>query len=368
MSATPDAVQLEQIAKQVLTTSLGLKRGESVIVESWTHMLPWARAFVQEARKLGIRPMLLYEDEGTYWNSVENAKPSDIGRMSAPEMAALSKTNGYVFLWGPEDRPRLSSLPSEQNSALLAYNSDWYKAAEKAHLRGCRIELGRATGPAAKFFGVNETMWQHSLIEGSLVDFKTLARDGARLAAKLAKGRALHITHANGTDLELKLAGRKPVLDDGIVDAEDVRTGNNMTSIPGGAVYVAVDEKYAVGRVVANRTSYPSWGALKGGRWMFQDNRLAKFEYASGGETFAERYEKAAAGKERPGFVSIGLNPRVRDAPGLEDFERATVLFGVGANAAFGGKTKIPFQTWLGLGAAHVDVDGKAVVADGEIL
>jgi hypothetical protein len=236
---------------------------------------------------------------------------------------------------------------------LLAYNSEWYRAAEKARVRGCRVELGRATTAAARFYGVNDVAWRQQLLDGSLVDAKAIARDAARVAARLARGRTIRITHANGTDLALKLAGRKPVIDDGIVDAEDVRRGNNMTSIPAGAVYVSVDERSAVGQIIANRTSFPSWAPLKGGRWTMTDNRLAQFEYESGGEQFAEHYEKAATGKE---------------APVLEDFERGAILFGVGSNSSFGGKNRVPFQAWLGLGGAHVEVDGKPIIADGEIL
>jgi leucyl aminopeptidase (aminopeptidase T) len=176
------------------------------------------------------------------------------------------------------------------------------------------------------------------------------------------------VSHVNGTSVELQLARRRPVVDDGVVDREDVKLGNNMTTFPGGAVYVALDEDFAAGEVVSNRTSYPTKGSLDGGRWTFAENRLAQFEYRAGGERFQEIYDAAGKGKDRPGFLSIGLNPKLRGAPGLEDFERGTVLLGVGGNASFGGKTKLPFQSWLTVAGAHVEVDGRTIVADGEIL
>jgi leucyl aminopeptidase (aminopeptidase T) len=359
---------IEEICRSVLTKTLRLRRGQNLIVESWTHMLPWANALVLEARRLGIRTTLLYEDEATYWRAVEECKPADVGKMPEPEVGAISKADGYVFFWGPEDRPRLRALARDQIDALTAYNSRWYEAAERAHLRGCRMEIGQATTAAARFFGVSATAWQDSLLDASRVDMASVARDGARLAARLHKGKSLRVTHANGTDLTLQLAGRKPVVDDGIVDAQDVRSGNNMTSFPAGAVYVAVDEKVGSGRLVANRSSYPPKGALTGGRWTFAENHLVEHEYASGGERFDEAFEKAAPGKDRPGFLSIGLNPGIRVAPGLEDFERGTILLGIGANVAFGGKNKLPFQSWLAVAGAHLEVDGKTIVADGEIL
>jgi leucyl aminopeptidase (aminopeptidase T) len=364
-SVPPDVAE---ICRTILTKSLRLRRGENVIIETWTHMLPWANEMVLEARRAGIRPTLLYQDEATYWRSVEACKPADVGKMPAPELGAMSKAEGYVFLWGPEDRPRQQALPKEQRAALTAYNAPWYQAAGRAHLRGCRIELGRATSAAAQFYGVDLASWQHSLIDASRVDPGELARDAARLAERLRRGKRLRVHHANGTDLSLQLAGRTPVVDDGVVDAKDIRAGQNMASFPGGAVYVAPEERSVTGRFVANRTSYPTSGALVGGRWTFEENHLASFEYAAGEDRFKEAFEGAGPGKDRPGFLSVGLNPRLRGAPGLEDFERGTILLGIGGNSAFGGKTRSSFQTWLGLGGAHLEIDGTTVVADGELL
>jgi leucyl aminopeptidase (aminopeptidase T) len=288
--------------------------------------------------------------------------------MPDPELGAIAKADGYVFLWGPEDRPRLRALPADQSKLLTAYNARWYQAAEKAHLRGCRIELGRATNAAARVYGVSASAWQENLLEASRVDLDAMAKDGGRLAALLRKGTRLRVTHANGTDLELRLAKRTPVVDDGIVDSQDVRSGNNMTSFPGGAVYVSLDEKFASGHVTSNRSSYPASGTLAGGRWTFSDHRLSEHHYESGGERFDAEFENAAVGKDRPGFLSIGLNPKLRLAPGLEDFERGTILLGVGGNVAFGGKNRLGFQSWLGIAGAHLELDGTTIVADGEIL
>ncbi|MCI4333857.1 MAG: hypothetical protein L3K01_09115, partial [Thermoplasmata archaeon] len=89
----------EEICRTVLTKSLHLRRGENLIIEAWTHMLPWANAMVLEARKLGIRTTLLYEDEATYWRSVEESQAADVGRMPDSELGAIAKADGYVFFW-----------------------------------------------------------------------------------------------------------------------------------------------------------------------------------------------------------------------------------------------------------------------------
>ncbi|HTT26362.1 MAG TPA: hypothetical protein VMH90_05315, partial [Thermoplasmata archaeon] len=199
MSDLEPAAGMDAICRTVLTKTLRLRRGENVVIESWTHTLRWANAMVLEARRLGIRATMIYEDDASYWRAVAECKPGDVGRMPAPELGALAKAEGYVFFWGPEDRPKLRALPPDQYAALTSYNGAWYEAAEKAHLRGCRMEIGQATVPAARHFGVDAGVWQNTILEASRVDFGVMAREGARLAARLKGGRQLTLRHANGT-------------------------------------------------------------------------------------------------------------------------------------------------------------------------
>src|SRR5437879_11692487 len=85
--------------------------------------------------------MLLMEDEETYWRSVETLPTAKLGQVSAPEWAALSKADAYVFFPGPADLPRYrKNLP--KSAAAAGYNSEWYRRAGKAGLRGARVLLG----------------------------------------------------------------------------------------------------------------------------------------------------------------------------------------------------------------------------------
>ena len=68
-----------RVAQKVLKETLRLKRGENLVIETWTHTLPLATAFVLEARKIGAHPLVLFEDEATYWKSIEVCSPKDLG-------------------------------------------------------------------------------------------------------------------------------------------------------------------------------------------------------------------------------------------------------------------------------------------------
>ncbi|MCI4370108.1 MAG: hypothetical protein L3J81_02115, partial [Thermoplasmata archaeon] len=95
------------MARSVLQKNLQVRPGERVIIEAWTHTLPWAVSFAREARRLGASPLVPYEDEASYWDSVDAKEDKVLGRAAAHEWAALGKTDVYLHMWGPGDRVRL---------------------------------------------------------------------------------------------------------------------------------------------------------------------------------------------------------------------------------------------------------------------
>src|ERR1700686_2309765 len=185
-----DASGAADLAQVLLGTALDLRRGENVIIETWTHSLPYSTACVGEAPRRGAHPMLLVEDESAYWRSLDVA-PS-VGRWSrvgSHEWAALDKAHAYVFFPGPEDRPRFTQLPSSHRSALTTYNSEWYRRAKAAHLRAARCLLGYASDHQAKFWGIPGPEWRQQLLQSTVeVDYPALQWEAHRVADRLLKG------------------------------------------------------------------------------------------------------------------------------------------------------------------------------------
>ncbi len=367
---TSPSLGAEALARVLLGSAIGVKRGENVLIETWTHTIPYAAACVIETRRRGAFPLLLYEDEVAYWRSMDEAPRSHLGRVGSHEWAALAKTNAYVFFPGPADRPRLDRFSSRERGQVLGYNAEWYRRAARAKLRGARSLLGYASDAQAARWHVDGMTWREQLVRASVeVDLATLRRESIRVSAKLKGGRELRLTAANGTDLALKLKGRSPLADDGVIDAADVKAGNNMTAHPPGAVAVAVDERSARGIVVANRPSFLRSGRAEGGQWEFEAGRLTSFSFTDGQASFEERVDELAPGWDRAGIFSIGLNPSLGPGtPMVEDQEAGATTIAIGGNKFYGGTNASPFLAWLAVGEATVAVDGKPVVDRGKIL
>jgi leucyl aminopeptidase (aminopeptidase T) len=361
----------EGVAKALLGGALGVKRGENVTIETWNHTLPYATACVVEARRLGAHPLLHLEDEAAYWRSLESTGSSkQLGKVGSHEWTGLAKTHAYVFFPGPADSPRLNALPAAERVRLLSYNGEWYRRAKAARLRGVRSMLGYATDPRAAQLGVSGASWRAQLVRATVgTNLKTVRSDAQRAAAKLKRGKVLRITAPNGTDVTLKLRGRTPTVDDGVVTADDIKAGNNVTASPPGAVVVAVDEKSAEGVAIANRPTFWRLGRLEGGQWEMHLGHLSNSWYTDGQTTFDEAYQAAPKGKDVVGIFSIGLNPALEaGVPLVEDQEAGAVTLGLGGNSNYGGTNRCPFLTWIVLGEATVAVDGVPLTDRGKLL
>ena len=358
-----------QFARNILVNTLRLRPGENVVIETWSETLPWATPFVNEARRMGANPMLLYEDEASFWEALKSGNGRHTGRVGGHEWAALQNADAYVFFFGPSQWPRADDLTPKQKAGVAAYNTEWYRRAAKAKLRGARIYLGRVSQLAADRWALDLHDWQEELLRASMVPPADLHRWGAKIGERLRKGKVVKVTHPNGTDVTFRL-GKYPIqLDDSLVDAEDIKAGNNLASIPGGVVGVAIDHTSAEGTIVSNHTTYPDSGPVTGTRWTLVDGHLTDQSYESGGAPILAAYKKAPkAGRDRLGYFSIGLNPEITHLPQMEDQETGAVLLQLGNNTFRGGKNNSTFGAWTVVTGADVSIDGKPVVRGGRLV
>ncbi len=368
MSTSSDPTA-DRLARAVLTHRLHVKPKENVTIEAYPAALRWATGFVREARRMGARPILLYEDEASYWDAVENGRASLIGDPGAHEWGAVEKSDVYIYFWGPADLARRDKLSNAVQEELTAFNPHWYEVARKAGVRGARMAIARATPENARQFGVNFRTWEKEMIASSIRDPASMARDAERIRRAFARGRSVRITHPNGTDLKLGLAQRRVTVALGDVTPASQKTAfGMMANVPDASVYTAIDEETADGVFVANRATTRSSESLKGGRWKFKDGRLRAYSFSAGGRSFAAEYRAAGSGKDRPAFLEVGLDPDVRNGPTIEEAERGAVTLGVGRNVGFGGKTKSDFFGYITLGEATVSVDGRPLLRRGRVV
>ncbi|MCI4372052.1 MAG: aminopeptidase [Thermoplasmata archaeon] len=360
------------MARIVLRKSLRLRKGERVTIESWTETLEFANAFVLEALRIGAQPMLIYQDEPTYWAAASEVRPADLARLGAHQRAALERSDVFVSFFGPSDRERFHALPRPTMFKLGEYRDALYRAAEKAGARAVQMAVGRVSEASARMYGVDLAAWREELVAATLLDPAELQRRAVRVAKRLAEGHTLEIHHVNGTDLRLGLRQRTPDRSDGLVSRAGARGNWNLIQLPAGVVTVALDEHVAEGTFhsnVANSVGVmDTIGEVVGGRWTFETGRLARFTYEQGEGLFRQSYNRAGPGRERPGTLSIGLNDRIEIAPLLQDQAYGAVTLQLGKNDQLGGRTRTDWWAWLILRGSDLSVDGRPILKRGRIV
>jgi len=361
-----------EMARVVLRKCLRVRPGEHVTVESWSETLEYANAFVLEAHRLRARPLLIYQDEPTYWAAVAENRPSDLARVGDHLRAAIARSDALVTFFGPSDRERAHALPWSTRYKLGEYPDVLYGAAAKAGTRAVQLALGRASPASARMYGVDLATWKEELVAGTSVDPSVLHRRAGRLADRLRQGSTVEISHPNGTRLRLGLRHRRPQVSDGLVPPARPKGDWSLVQLPAGVVSVALDERVAEGTFCSNVPNsvgvFDTVGEVEGGRWTFANGRLDRFTYDRGQELFSQSYERGGPGKDRVGILSIGLNDRVAMAPLLMDQGAGTLTLQLGRNDTAGGTNRVYWWAWLILRGADLTVDGKPLVTAGRLV
>ncbi|MGA8664000.1 MAG: hypothetical protein WB809_02880 [Thermoplasmata archaeon] len=359
------------IARALVGGALHLRRGEELVVASWNHTLPWAAACVTEARRRGGRASLFLEDEAAFWRSLELA-PSTRSWAGVPPglRTAVQGANALIYFAGPADRPRFHQLPSTQLAPFQGVDEEWQRLCRAGGVRGIRCLLGYASDPQGERWGVPGALWRNQLLRAiAEPDLGRIRTVGRRVGRALARGRELHLTAANGTDVRMRLRRRAPWIDDGTVDQEDLLRSRPIATSPAGVVVVAVDEKATTGTAFANVPSFLASGRVEGAQWDLEGGRLQNYWYTGGGEVFDAEFARAPSGREVLGLVAIGLNPSLASGvPQAEDAAAGTVTLALGGNDLYGGSNRCRFLSWLTIGEATVAIDGAPLVDRGEIL
>ena len=359
--------EYEALAKNVLKKTLRVKPGENVIVETWNHGIPIAREFVYQTRALGARPLLMFEDEEAFWRSASSIPKGKLGKVGSHEWAAMKEADAYVFISGPADINKMRELREGYN-AMTAYNSEWYRRAEKYRIRGARVSLGYVSEQRARAYGFDLDAWRHMMLQASAVDPAVLRKNGARIQRLLSRKGHVVVSHPNGTRFEFDLTGRKAVLDAGVITKETLDDGEVMTSIPAGELSVLPDVRSGEGTIRFDRPVASFGRFMRGLTVAFDRGRVAKWSAQDNEDILRPQWDKAKGGKDLLAGFQIGLNPEAQTGY-LQDYLVAgNVYIAIGDSDEFGGKSTTDFYLASTLTGATVTVGGKPVVDGGRLV
>ena len=362
----------EQIAKQIVNTSAGVKPGELVAITGGQFTMPLMEAIAVEVARAGGEPAMLVNTD-----KVERA-----GAIEMPESAIqASKANNWIL-----QSDVLITLPSvEDSKAVLAgltearqgkfekvaSESGFSKKLDASKLRGVFVSYPN------KSFAANQQLdypsYEQMIWAGIATDYAAVSAQAQQMKQRLGTGKKVHITSPAGTDLTFALAARPVFTDDGVVTAADQQEKlilSRTANLPGGRVYGTCQETSATGRLAASPATW-NGKPLQGLKGELNNGQLTNVRADVGNDDVQKYLAANDASVAQVGFFSIGLNPAMK-AEAQKGYNPATaagmVYVGMGNNALLGGTNQATSGNSFPIANATVEVDGTVVVRNGQLV
>ena len=311
--------ELEQAVRAVVRDCLGVNGGEEVLVVCNPATQSLGERMRDEAAEIGADAVVAVISE-------RESHAAEPPRTVAEAMAAADVVLG----------------PTVQSLSHTA-------ARKRASEAGTRI----ATLP-----GVTEEM----LARVMSADMGELRRRGRAVADALDKAAEAHVTCPNGSDLKLDLEGRTAIPDAGELTGRgafgNLPCGEGFIPPAGGWGTLMIDGSMAgiglVDEPVALVVEDGHMTSARGGQGMAFLELL--MEHGEDGTNVAE--------------LGIGTNEKAKVTGNILEDEKilGTAHVAFGASAAIGGKVQVPVHLDAVVMKPTVELDGEAIVRDGELL
>lgn len=371
-AATPP-VDLEALARRIVTQSAGVKEGEAVLITGRLQDAELMEDLAVEVARAGGFPMIeygsdrlskrLFFDVPEKYDARQDAL---VARLVDAVDVVISLGNGTSENLFEGADPRRVAARAKANEAV----------AEAMFKRGVRlVELGNNLYPTAwraERFGMDQDALARMFWEGVSMDYTELQKRGAQVRAALAAGNVVHVTNPNGTDLTFRIQGRKVGVSDGIISEEDVREGGAAVSVylPAGDVYTTPVPGSAQGTLV------DTGGSFRGKKidrlaLTIADGKVTAMEGSGPGYADLKAMYDASDDPRKAefSFLNLGINPAVKLGQGSAGswVPAGAVTVGTGANAWAGGDNHSGIGQTVFLPGSTVTLDDKPIVENGEL-
>jgi leucyl aminopeptidase (aminopeptidase T) len=258
-----------------------------------------------------------------------------------------------LFTHGSEPTPPIAAAMAAADVVLVptVQSISHTEARRRASAAGARI----ATLP-----GVTEQM----LARVMSADMEGLRRKGHAVADALDRGSEVRIACDDGGDLRLGLQGRTA-----IADAGELTAPGAFGNLPCGEGFIAPLEGTAEGALVVDG-SIASIGLVDQPVELSVAGGHLTAARGEAGERLIELLEGYGPDGTNVAELGIGTNEKATLTGEVLEDEKilGTAHVAFGASASFGGTVQVPVHIDCVVTRPTVEVDGEAIVRDGELL
>lgn len=363
--------QFPELAKKVVNTSVGVKPGDVVVISGNARSIPLMEDLAIEAAMAGGM-VQVFVDTDRLARTI-NAEVPEKYLKQEPKYLVNWIKEVDVWIATPDVEDYKASIAGVSQERLAQLNKSGEIVADalnSSKLKYLYIDLPSKADAA--LFQVPYADLEKMHWDAVNADYRQISDKGNQLKEMLEHASKVHITSAQGTDLTFSVHGRPIVVDAGIVSEAKSHGGvfqNRSVTLPGGSVSFAPVETSGEGKVFAIRERCRPDVQLVGASFDVRDGKITNFKAESGGECYQETMASYSGPKDMLGSVSIGLNPAMKVTEHYRPTAAAGMVWlGFGNNQLLGGKNDKPGGFTFPINNATVEIDGKTVIKDGQLV
>jgi aminopeptidase len=358
------------IARHMVYDNARIRSGETLLIRARADAQYYAELIGTEAAQAGGHPLIIAAND-EFRLRIENETPPDVLAEPPPHLLELYRNSNVVITIDSNWRnPLLSRQLLPERATLVQKRTKPIMDVLYFTKERRVIVTDFPTVEQANFYGIDFQKY-HLLFWRAVEVPPAVLRDrGRKVFDQLNDVKEISITSKKGTDLKFSIAGRKILVDDGILGYPGQNDGPLIANVPAGEVYCAPVEGSVNGRVVIDRTF------IRGNRVSdlvleFKDGEGKALEADKAFDVFVDFVEAGHGDCMRLGEFGIGLNPAVVDAYGstlTDEKMTGTIHLAVGENRFMGGANSCSYHQDMLVFEPMVEADGAVVMEKGALV
>lgn len=262
----------KKIAKRIVD-AMSMKPGETLRIAGGLHTHGLIEDMALEAARIGVQPSFsTASDEYTkaFYERVPEKYLRSTSKLALKMVEALDNT---IRIESPKDPRIMEGIPQHKIAAAIEGNRPVRKKMDKYEIKWCYA--GFATEEMASKLNIRYSLLKKFIFDGIMLKPETLQKPGRVIKSALAGAKSVRITDEYGTDLTLKLIGRKIKIADGLIDGADMKQKDIGLNLPDGEVFTSPLETVGSGILVSpKRTDVLTGKMIENIRMVFENGKL----------------------------------------------------------------------------------------------
>lgn len=363
--------RLERLAEVLVQYSVRVQPGNLVRISGHEVSSPLITALYEAVLRAGGQPIVRMMPDECQEILLRQASDEQLTFVDPLALFEVEQINCSIGIWADVNTKSLTSVnPARQALASQArkpYVEKFLERAADEKLRWVGVEF--PTQASAQDAEMSLAEFEDFVFRAGFLhladpaaQWSKIHERQARMCETLDKARELHFTTPQGTDLTVRVDGRKWINCDG------------RLNFPDGEVFTAPHEDATQGTLALTFPAVYGGREVTGLRLKFKDGRVVEAS-ANKGEDFLREMLDQDAGARILGEVALGTNYNVtRFMRNLTFDEKIGGTFHVALGSSYpesGGKNKSGLHWDLVCDLHHggvVELDGKPISRDGTFL